>query len=159
CITSEICVAQTLATSLGAAVTGIVTGLPAFGQGLEVAFQAVLAGNYFGAVQDVAQAFANLLVTGVNPGTVGINISGGFPPTITATVNPTLLGPLGNLFTIANIPGQEAQYFTSLMPPSIPRQMAQNLTNVLNVLTIPSISAIASLPLANPTTGSLSAFF
>jgi hypothetical protein len=37
--------------------------------------------------------------------------------------------------------------------------MAQNFTNVLNVLTIPSISAVATLPLSNPTAGSLSAFF
>lgn len=156
--------AQEFATNLYSAVTGIVTGLPAFGAQLEVALQAVLAGNYFGAVQDVAQAFANLLVTGVNPGTPVITISGGslFPPvlpTVTATVNPTLLGPLGNLFAVANIPGQEAQYFTNLMPPSILRQMSQNLTNALNVLTIPAISATATLPLSNPTTGSLSAFF
>jgi hypothetical protein len=123
-----------------------------------VAWQVVLAGDYFGAVQDVAQAFANLLVTGVNPGTPVISVSG-FPPVVTATVNPTLLGPLGNLFAVANIPGQEAQYFTNLMPPSIPRQMSQNLTNVLNVLTIPSISATATLQLSLSPTGTLSAFF
>ncbi len=45
------------------------------------------------------------------------------------------------------------------MPPSILRQMSQNFTNVLNVLTIPSISATATVPLGNPQTGSLSAFF
>lgn len=163
-ITTQLGFAQSFVTNFGSAVTGIVTGLPAFGAELQVALQAVLAGNYYGAVQDVAQAFANLMVTGVNPGTVAVTLSGGslFPlvfPTVTATVNPTLLGPLGNLFALANIPGQEAQYFTNLMPPSIPRQMAQNFTNVLNVLTIPSISATATLPLSNPTTGSLSAFF
>jgi PE family len=155
-ITTQIGFAQTFVTNLNSAVTGIVTGLPAFGAGLQMALRAALAGNYFGAVQDVAQAFANLLVTGVSPGTPTIGLVG---TTLTATVNPTLLGPLGNLFTIANIPGQEAQYFTNLMPPSIPRQMAQNLTNVLNTLTIPSISATAALPLTNPTAGSLSAFF
>jgi hypothetical protein len=155
-ITTQIGFAQTFVTSLSSAVTGIVTGLPAFGAGLQVALQAVLAGDYFGAVQDVAQAFANLLVTGFNPGTVTVGLVG---TTVTATVNPTLLGPLGNLLAIANIPGQEAQYFTNLMPPSMLRQMSQNLTNVLNVLTIPSISATAMLPLLSPTTGSLSAFF
>ncbi|MCV7100992.1 PE family protein [Mycobacterium palustre] len=165
-VTAQLGFAQSFFTNLGSAFTGIVTGLPAFGAQLQVALQAVLAGNYYGAVQDVAQAFANLLVTGVDPGTVEVTLSGGriFPlpivlPTVTATVNPTILGPLGNFFAIANIPGQEAQYLTNLMPPSIPRQMAQNLTNVLNVLTIPSISATAALPLSNPTTGSLSAFF
>ncbi|OBK46180.1 PE family protein [Mycobacterium sp. 1081908.1] len=163
-VTTQIGFAQEFATNLYAAATGIVTGLPAFGAQLEVALRAVLAGDYFGAVQDVAQAFANLLVTGADPGTPVITLTGGsiFPPvlpTVNAVVTPTLLGPLGNLFTLANIPGQEAQYFTNLMPPSIPRQMSQNFTNVLNVLTIPSISATASLPLASPTTGSLSAFF
>ncbi|ORW88844.1 hypothetical protein AWB92_22180 [Mycobacterium sp. IEC1808] len=160
-VTTQIGFAQEFFINLYAATTGIIAGLPAFGAQLQVALQAVLAGNYFGAVQDVAQAFANLLVTGTDPGTPVINIGPipPFPPTVTATVTPTLLGPLGNLFALANVPGQEAQYFTNLMPPSILRQMSQNFTNVLNVLTIPSISATATLPLANPTTGSLSAFF
>jgi hypothetical protein len=161
-IATQIGFAQEFATNLYAAATGIWAGLPAFGAQLQVALQAVLAGDYFGAVQDVAQAFANLLVTGVNPGTPVVTVTGTiipFNPTVNATVNPTLLGPLGNLFALANIPGQEAQYFTNLMPPSIPRQMSQNLTNVLNALTIPSISATAVLPLTSPTSGSLSAFF
>jgi len=159
-ITTQIGFAQAFVTDLNSAVTGIVAGLPNFGAGLQVALQAALAGNYFGAVEDVGQAFANLLVTGVNPGTPVISVTGGLlNPTVNATVNPTLLGPLGNLFAIANIPGQEAQYFTNLMPPSILRQMSQNLTNALNVLSIPSISATATLPLTNPTAGSLSAFF
>jgi hypothetical protein len=163
-VAAQIGFAQEFATNLHAATTGIIDGLPAFRDGLQVAWQAVRAGNYFGAVQDVAQAFANLLVTGVNPGTPVVTQSGGslIPPvlpTVTATVHPTLLGPLGDLFTLGNIPGQEAQYLTNLMPPSILRDMSQNLTNALNVLTIPSISATAVLPLSNPTTGSLSAFF
>ncbi|OBI52107.1 PE family protein [Mycobacterium sp. E787] len=159
-ITTQIGFAQQFATNLYAATTGIVAGLPAFGAQLQVALQAVLAGNYYGAVQDVAQAFANLVVTGANPGTPVVTITGGLlNPTLNATVTPTLLGPLGNLFALANIPGQEAQYFTNLMPPSILRQMSQNFTNVLNVLTIPSISATATVPILNPTTGSLSAFF
>ncbi len=163
-ITTQIGFGQEFFTYLGAATTGIIDGLPAFANGLQVAWQAVRAGNYYGAVQDVAQAFANLMVTGVDPGTPAISQSGGsiIPPvlpTVTATVHPTLLGPLGDFFLMANIPGQEAQYLTNLMPPSILRQMSQNLTNTLNVLTIPSISATAVLPLSSPTTGSLSAFF
>lgn len=159
-ITTQIGFAQEFATNLYAAATGIWAGLPAFGAELQVALQAVLAGNYFGAVQDVAQAFTNLFVTGANPGTPVVTITGGLlNPTLNVTVTPTLLGPLGNLFDLANIPGQEAQYITNLMPPSIPRQMSQNLTNVLNVLTIPSISSTATVPIFNPTTGSLSAFF
>lgn len=155
-ITTQIGFAQTFVTSLSDAVTGLVAGLPGFALGLQVAWQAVLAGNHYGAVVDVAQALGNLFVTGFNPGTPSISLVG---TTLTATVNPTLLGPLGDIFTVMNIPGQEAQYFTNLMPPSILRQMSQNLTNVLNALTIPSISATATLPLTNPTAGSLSAFF
>lgn len=155
-ILTQLGFAQEFFTNLSAAATGIVTGLPAFGAGMQVALSAALTGNYYGAVQDVASAFANLFVTGFNPGTVTINISG---LTVTASVNPTLLGPLGNLLALANIPGQEAQYLTNLMPPSILRQMSQNFTNVLNVLTIPSISATATLPVTNPTASSLSAVF
>ncbi len=113
-ITTQVGFAQEFATNLYAAATGIVAGLPAFGAQLQVALQAALAGNYYGAVQDVAQAFANLVVTGVNPGTPLVTLTGGsiIPPvlpTLNATVNPTLLGPLGDLFALANIPGQEAQ--------------------------------------------------
>ena len=75
-ITTQIGFAQTFVTDLNNAVTGIVAGLPNFGAGLQVALQATLAGDYFGAVQDVAQAFANLFVTGVNPGTPAINLVG-----------------------------------------------------------------------------------
>lgn len=166
-IATQIGFAQSFATNLNGAVTGIAAGLPAFGAQLQVAWQAVLAGNYYGAVQDVAQAFANLLVTGVNPGTPVVKLVNFDIPnltaTLTATVNPTLLGPLGNLFALGNLPGQEAQYLTNLMPPSILRQMSQNLTNALNVLTIPSISATATLQVPilglQNVTGSLSVFF
>lgn len=159
-IATQIGFAQEFFTYLHAATTGIVAGLPAFGAQLQVAWQAVLAGNYYDAVQDVAQGVANLLVTGVDSGNplIGV-VFPPIPPNVTATVNPTLLGPLGNLFALGNIPGQEAQYLTNLMPPSILRQMSQNLTNVLNVLTIPSISATTTLPLSQPTAGSASAFF
>ncbi|OBG28452.1 hypothetical protein A5672_03990 [Mycobacterium alsense] len=158
-VATQIGFTQEFFTNLHAATTGIVAGLPTFADGLQVAWQAVRAGNYFGAVQDVAQAFANLLVTGVDPGTPSVSLVGLVPPTVVATVNPTLLGPLGNLFALGNIPGQEAQYLTNLMPPSILRQMSQNLTNALNVLTIPSISATGVFQVANPPTGSLSVFF
>lgn len=166
-IATQIGFAQSFGTNLHAATTGIVAGLPAFRDGLQVAWQAVRAGNYYGAVQDVAQAFANLLVTGADPGTPAIRLVNFDLPNVTATlaatIKPTLLGPLGDLFALGNIPGQEAQYLTNLMPPSILRQMSQNLTNALNVLTIPSISATAILRVPilgiQGTTGSLSAYF
>lgn len=155
-IATQIGFAQTFATTLNHGITSLVGGLPAFGSELQVAFQAALAGDYDTAVADLGKAYANLLVTGVDTGNVTISVVG---TSVNATAKPVLLGPLGDLFTIMNLPGQEAQYLTNLMPPSIPRQMSQNFTNVLNTLTLPSISAVLSIPVLNPTAGTLSAFF
>jgi hypothetical protein len=155
-ITSQIGFAQTFATSLNNGITSLVAGLPGFEAAAQVAFQTLLAGNPTAAVTDLAQAFSKLLVTGFDTSDVTVNFN---IPTLTlvATTNPVLLGPLGDLFTIMNIPGQEAQFFTDLMPPSILRQVSQNFTNVLNTLTIPSISATIMQPLT--ATGTLSVFF
>lgn len=147
--------AQTFVTSAVNGITGLVAGLPQFSSELQVAFGALLAGNYTGAVADVGLAFEHLLVTGFDPGPV--TITANIPIGFTATLSPKVLGPLGDFFTIMNLPGQEAQFLTNLMPPSIPRQMAQNFTNVLNTLTLPSISAELNQPLT--ATGTLSAFF
>ncbi|OBJ54459.1 hypothetical protein A9W95_16845 [Mycobacterium sp. 1423905.2] len=155
-ITTQLGFAQTFANAVSDGIATLIPGLPAFGAGLQQAFGTLLTGNYYGAVVDVARSYANLLVTGFDPGNVTFGAVG---ITLTATVNPRLLGPLGDLFTIMNLPGQEAQYLTSLMPPSIPRQIAQNFTNVLNTLTNPSISATVALPLDNLAGGSISAFF
>lgn len=163
-IATQVGFAQTFVTSAANMVTGIVDGLPAFAAELQVAFQAVLAGNFNGAVIDVAQAYANLLVTGINPGTLVGSFTGNIFPVdnlaLNIAGNPTLLGPLGDLFTITNIPGQEAQYFTNLLPTgSIPQQIAQNMTNVLNALTIPSIGFDVAVPVFNPPAVQYSAFF
>jgi len=156
-VATQIGFAQTFVTSAVNGINGLVTGLPQFISGVQQAAQTLMTGNYTGAVSEFGRATVGLLVTGVNPGPVTVNVD--IPtPSVTATVNPTLLGPLGDFFTIMNIPGQEAQYFTNFIPPSIPRQMAQNFTNVLNTLTVPSIRAEADLNLATQT-GSLQAFF
>jgi PE family len=155
-ITAQIGFAQTFATSLNQGITSLVAGLPGFETATRVAFQTLLAGNPTGAVTDLAQAFSQLLVTGVDTS----NVTATFDiPTLTlvVTANPVLLGPLGDLFTIMTIPGKEAQFFTDLMPPSILRQMSQNFTNVLNTLTIPSITATVTQPLT--AAGTLSTFF
>ncbi len=154
-IATQIGFAQTFVTSAINGINGLVTGLPQYISGLQQAAQTLLTGNYTGAVSDFGRATLGLLVTGVDPGPVAFNVN---LPAVTATVNPTLLGPLGDFFTIMNLPGQEAQYLTDFIPPSIPRQMAQNFTNVLNTLTVPSISAQADLNLLTQT-GSLQAFF
>lgn len=154
-IATQVGFAQTFVTSAVNGINGLVTGLPQFISGVQQAAQTLMTGNYTGAVSEFGRATLGLLVTGVNPGQVIFNVN---LPTVSATVSPTLLGPLGDFFTIMNIPGQESQYFTNLIPPSIPRQMAQNFTNVLNTLTVPSIRAQADLNLLTQT-GSLQAFF
>lgn len=164
-ITTQIGFAHTFFTSLGSAATGIVAGLPNFGAGLQTAFQALLAGDYYGAVEDAGEALANLMITGFNTSnyTVATNIN--FPVAdITATAFPVPLGPLPDFFTAVGVFGQEAQYLTNLMPPgSVQRQMSQNFTNVLEALTTPSIEALATLTItiAIPpsATGSLSGLF
>lgn len=167
-LATQIGFAQTFFASLGSAAAGIVVGLPNFGAGLQTAFQALLAGDYYGAVEDAGEALANLMITGFNTSnyTVATNIVG-FPPVIniSATAFPVPLGPLPDFFTAVGVFGQEAQYLTNLMPPgSVQRQMSQNFTNVLNTLTTPSIEALATLTIDTtvfpPTaTGSLSGFF
>lgn len=163
--------AQTFFTSAVNGSFGLITGLPNFASGLGVATQTLLTGNFTGAVSDFGRAGLGLLVTGVDPGQIVIGGSGlsvtltplNAAIDLTAGLSPRILGPLGDLFTILSIPGQEAQYLTDLMPPSIPRQLAQNFTNVLNTLTVPSISAFGTLDATlAPTpsaTASLSTFF
>lgn len=162
-VSTQIGFAQTFFTALNSAATGIVAGLPAFGSGLQVAFQALLAGDYYGAVEDAGTALANLLVTGFNTSNYTVAVSG-FPVVdITATAYPVALGPLPDFFTAVGVFGQDAQYITNLMPAgSVPRQISQNFTNVLNTLTSPNITAVATLSidvLAPSATGSLSGFF
>ncbi|BDE11329.1 MULTISPECIES: PE family protein [Mycobacterium] len=155
-VATQLGFAQTAATAANHGITGLVAGLPAFGTGLQTTFQTLLTGNYTGALDDLGRAFANLLVTGIYPGPVTVIVDLTHL-TLTASLYPKLLGPLGDLFTIMNLPGQEAQYLTNLMPPSILRQMSQNFTNAVNTLTLPSISVLLTQPLT--ATGSLAANF
>ncbi|WP_205875447.1 PE family protein [Mycobacterium camsae] len=149
--------AQTFVTSAINGFNGLAIGLPNFASGLQVAAQTLLTGDYTGAVSEFGRAAFSLLVTGVDTGPVSTVVDLA-TLSFTATINPRILGPLGEFFTIMNIPGQEAQFFTNLIPPSIPRQMAQNFTNILNTLTVPSIRAEAGLAVLQQT-GTLEAFF
>lgn len=154
-IATQVGFAQTFVTSASNGFSSLVAGLPQFSAELQVAFSALLAGDYTGAVADVGLAFEHLLVTGFDPGPV--TITSNLPFGFTATLNPKVLGPLGDFFTIMNLPGQEAQFLTDLTGPPLLRQIGQNFTNVLNTLTLPSISAVLNQPLT--ATGTLSAFF
>lgn len=157
-ITTQSGFAQVVGTALNHSAASLIAGSPTFQTGLQSAFQHLLAGNYITAVGDAGQSVANLLVTGFD--TSNLTFSFNFTTlTATATLQPVLLGALGDAFTIMSIPGQDAQFFTNLIPPSIPRQIAQNATNVLNTLTVSSISAELQVPLPNPAATTLSAFF
>ena len=157
-IISQVGFAQTFATSLNHGITSLMAGLPGFETAPQVAYQTLLAGNPTGAVTDLAQAFSKLLVTGFDTSDMTIGVVINLPNvSLVATANPVLLGPLGDLFDVMHIPGQEAQFFTDPMPPSILRQVSQNFTNALNTLTIPSISANLVQRLTAP--GELSVFF
>lgn len=167
-IATQLGFAQLFVTSLDSALTGIVSGLPAFVDELGVALQAWLAGNYFGAVQDVAQAFSNLFITGFATsneyayltGLDVTNFPANFNPTLTLGANGEPLGPLADLIAIASIPGHEAQNFTNLLPTgSIPRQMSQNLTNILVALTNPSVAVDAVIPVLAPAAVHYDAYF
>jgi PE family len=166
-VTTQIAFAQSFLSSMNNAATGIVSGLPAFGSGLQTAFQTALAGNYYGAVQQAGTALGNLLITGFDTSNYTIAVNPvGFPPVIniTATAFPVPLGPLPDFFKAVGVIGQDAQYLTNLMPPGIPRQISQNLTNVINTVSNPSIEALATLAINTtvfpPTaSGTLSGFF
>ncbi|OBK18245.1 PE family protein [Mycobacterium asiaticum] len=148
--------AQTFFTSASSGLSGLVAGLPAFASGVQASFQTlVTTGNYNGAIAQLADAYRKLLITGYDVSNYSINFDA-TTLTLTGTAYPKLLGPLNDFFTILNIPGQEAQYLTDLMPPSIPRQISQNFTNVLNALTATDVEARVVAPLLSPQTGFVS---
>jgi hypothetical protein len=155
--------AQTFVVSLADGITGIVTGLPAFATNVGAAFQTLLTGNYNAAVSELGDAFRQLFVTGFDVSDVTLTSTGDILPnlnlTFYGTARPTLIGPLNDFLTILALPGQEAQFLTNLIPPSIPRQMAQNFTNILNTLTVASIEGDAVVPVFAPQTGFVSAYF
>jgi PE family len=163
-ITTQIAYTQAFFGYLNSSVAGIVAGLPAFGSGLQVAFQTALAGNYFGAVQQFGTALGNLLITGFDTSNYVVTVTPGFPViNINAMAFPVPLGPLPEYFNAIGVLGQDAQYLTNLMPPgTIPRQISQNYTNVLNAISTPSIEAIATVAInitAPSAIGTLSGFF
>ncbi|MGO9509267.1 MAG: PE family protein [Mycobacterium sp.] len=162
-ITTQIAFTQSFISHLNNAATGILAGLPTFYTGLEVAFQTALAGNYFGAVQQVGTALGNLLITGFDVSNYTVNLDVNLPSiNVTATAFPVPLGPLPEFFNAIAVLGQDSQYLTNLTSPLIPRQMLQNLTNVFNAISDPSIEALATLQvnILGPTAvGTLSGFF
>ena len=136
---------QTVSTSLQKAGADFQTTLPVFEADMGLAGQAVLTGNYHGAVQDFAHGLLGLFITGFDTS----NLS-----------NIQVLGPGGDLLPILSIPAQQAQNFTNLLPPgSIPAQMAQNYTTAVTALTNANVSTTIVVHLLPPFSVTLGANF
>jgi hypothetical protein len=138
-INNQIGYYQTISTALGSAAHDFTVGLQGLPAAFQSAYQALLAGNVSGALNDIGDGFLNLFITGFNVD-VGDN----------AVLTITPAGTLGDLLPIFSIPGQMAQNFTNLLPTgSIPHQMSQNITNVIKTVTDTSVTSTINLVL-NP---------
>jgi hypothetical protein len=132
-VNQQIGYTQTVITSLQKAGADFQTTVPVFEADISMANAAIAAGNYHGAVQDVAHGILGLFITGFDTS----NLS-----------NIQVLGPGGDLLPILSIPAQQAQNFTNLLPPgSIPAQIAQNYTNAVTTLTNANVSTTITLQL------------
>ena len=138
---------NTITTSVGPAIHDFNTGLHALPAAFQAAFQDLVAGDVSGAVSEIAKAFANLFVTGVDVSNVGT----------TFFVTPT--GALGDLLPLLTLPGAMTQNFADLFPTtSIQHQFLQNTTNAFNTALDTTISATLVTRLIPPS-ASLTAFF
>ncbi len=128
---------NTVATSLGKAGTDLQLAFPGFESEMGLTGQAIMTGNYHGAVQDFSHGLVGLFLTGFDTS----NLS-----------NIKLEGAAGDLLPILGIPAQQAQDIVALLPPgSIPQQMAQNFANLVATLTNANTSATFSTPgVTNP---------
>ncbi|MCV7053082.1 PE family protein [Mycobacterium heidelbergense] len=144
-VNQQIGYAQTITTSLQLAGQGFATTLPVFQTDVGMAYHALATGDYNGAVNDLAQGFKNLFVTGIDASN-------------SSDIKP--VGPAGDLLPILTIPGQLAQNLTGLFPTgSIPAQLAQNYANVIDVLTNPEVSVTPTLQVHQTPPIELDAFF
>jgi hypothetical protein len=144
-IAHQLTYAQIIATSLQSAAHDFTAGLRELPAAFQSAVHALAAGNVSGAVNDIAQGFLQLFVTGVHETITGDPL---VAPGITITITPA--GTLGDLLPILTIPGMMAQNFTNLLPPgSIPAHISQNFTNVIDTLTNTSIKVNALISLTS----------
>ena len=128
---------NTFFTSLSKAGTDLQLAFPGFESEMGLTVQAIMTGNYHGAVQDFSHGLVGLFLTGFDTS----NLS-----------NIKLEGAAGDLLPILGIPAQQAQDIVALLPPgSIPQQMAQNFANIVATLTNANTSATFSTPgITNP---------
>ncbi|OIN81602.1 PE family protein [Mycobacterium malmoense] len=144
-VNQQIGYAQTVTTSLQLAGQGFGTTLPVFQADVGMAYHALATGNYNGAVNDLAEGFKNLFVTGIDASN-------------SSNIKP--VGPVGDLLPILSIPGQMVQNFTGLFPTgSVPALLAQNYANVIDALTNTTISTTGTLQPHQTPPIELDAFF
>ena len=136
-VSNQVGFAQTISSALQSASGDFYTGLQGLPASFLAAGQDLAAGDINGALNNVGSGFVKVFLNGFDVA-VGPTDPAGDPPVLTIT--PT--GALGDLLPIFSIPGQMAQNFTNLVPPSIPAQMAQNATNLINTITNTSVASV-----------------
>jgi hypothetical protein len=107
---------------------------PAFESDLGMAGQALMTGDFHGAVQDIPRAALRLFLTGVD---------------ISNLSSVKVEGPIGDLIPLSSLPSEVEQSFVNLLPPgSIPEQIAQNFVNGINTSALPLGFALIGPPIA-----------
>ncbi len=96
---------------------------PAFESDLGMAGQALMTGDFHGAVRDIPRAVLRLFLSGVD---------------ISNLSTVKVEGPVGDLVPLSSLPSEVEQSFVNLLPPaSIPEQIAQNFVNGINTSALP----------------------
>jgi hypothetical protein len=107
---------------------------PAFESDLGMAGQAVMTGDFHGAVQDIPRAALRLFLSGVD---------------ISNLSTVKVEGPVGDLIPLSSLPSEVEQSFVNLLPPgSIPEQIAQNFVSGINTSALPLGFALIGPPIA-----------
>jgi PE family len=125
---------QAIGAALPAFGADLQKSFPAFENDLGTAGQALMTGDYHGAVQDIPRAALRLFLSGVD---------------ISNLSTVKVEGPVGDLIPLSSLPSEEEQSLVNLSPPgSIPEQIAQNLVNGINTSALPFGFAIIGPPIA-----------
>ncbi|OBG30667.1 hypothetical protein A5672_00310 [Mycobacterium alsense] len=136
----------TVGTSLNKMGTDLQLTIPTASNDMALAGQAILAGDYYGAVQAAAHAPIDLFITGFD--TSQLAISPPAPPTFNVSIaGPVgLEGPAAELLPILTALGQQPVGLASLVPHgSIPGMMFGNFANAIDTLVNANVTASFAL--------------
>lgn len=133
-VSKQVGYAQVVTTSLANAGYDLQANLPTFGSDLGMTGQAVLTGDYHGAVAGVPRALIHLFLDGVE---------------LRNASQVVIHGPAGDLLPIMDVAAQQQQDLLDVFPAgSIPRQMTQNLFDAVGTA-VPSLGfALIGPPIA-----------